>query len=236
MNYLHFSYFSRNSIQEEIKSRLKSGNACYHSVQDLLSSSLLSKNLKIKIYRSIILPVVLYGCETWSLTLREGHRLRVFENRVLRRIFGPKRDEVTGEWRRLHNEELNDLYSSPNIIRVIKSRRMRWAGHVVRMGEGRGPYRILVGRPEGRSPLGRPRHRWEDNIKMDLQEVGWRGMDWIDMTQDRDRWRALVNAVMNLRVPQNAGNVLTSRQPVSFSRRTLLHGVSYWHNSPVIHM
>ena len=99
-------------------------------MQNLLSSSLLSKNLKIKIYRSIILPVVLYGCETWSLTLREEHRLRVFENRALRRIFGPKRDGVTGEWRKLHNEELNDLYSSPNIVRVIKSRRMRWAGHV----------------------------------------------------------------------------------------------------------
>jgi hypothetical protein len=132
--------------------------------------------------------------------LREEHRLRVFENRVLRRIFGPKRDEVTGEWRRLHNEELNDLYSSPN-IRMIKSRRMRWAGHVARMGKGRGAYRILVGRPEGRRQLGRPRRRWEDNIKMDLEEMGWEGLDCIDMAQDRDRWRALVNAVMNLRVP-----------------------------------
>jgi hypothetical protein len=121
----------------------------------------------------IILPVVLYGCETWSLTLKKEHRLRVFENRVLRRIFGTKRDEVTGEWRRLYNEELNDLYSSPNIIRVILSRRMRWAWHVACMGEGRDAYRILVGRPEGRRPLGRPRRRWEDNFKMDLQEVGY---------------------------------------------------------------
>jgi hypothetical protein len=129
---------------------------------------------------------------------------------VLRRIFGSKRDEVTGEWRRLHNEELNDLYSSPNIIRVIQSRRMRWAGHVACMGEGRGAYRILVWRPEGRRPLGRPRHIWEDNIKMYIQEVGWGGIDWIDMAQDRDRWQALVSAVMNLRVPQNAGNFLTS--------------------------
>jgi hypothetical protein len=110
----------------------------------------------------------------------------VFENRVLRRIFGPKRDGVTGEWRRLHNEELNDLYSSPNIIRVIKLIRMRWAGNVACKGERRGADRILVGRPEGSRPLGRPRRRWEDNIKMDLQEVGW-GMDWIDMAQDRDR-------------------------------------------------
>jgi len=103
-----------------------------------LSSSLLSKNLKIKIYRTVILPVVLYGCETWSLTLREERKLRVFENMVLRRIFGPRRDEVTGEWRRVHIEELNDLYSSPNIVWVIKARRMRWAGRVARMGEERG--------------------------------------------------------------------------------------------------
>ena len=130
-------------VQEEIKSRLKLGNACYHSVQNLLSSSLLSKNLKIKICRTIILPVVLYGCETWSLTLREEHRLRVFENRVLRRVFGSKRDEVTGEWRKLHNEELSDLYSLRNIVRVVKSRRMRRAGHVARMGEGRGLHRVL---------------------------------------------------------------------------------------------
>jgi hypothetical protein len=168
---------------------------------NLLSSRLLSKNTNIRVYRTVVLPVVLYGCETWSLTLREEQRLGVFENRVLRRIFEPKRDEATGEWRRLHKEELNDLYSSPNIIRVIKSRRMRWAGHVARMGEKRGAYRILVGRPDGRRTLGRPMRRWEDNIKMDLQEVGWVGMDWIELAQDRDRWRPLVNALMNLRVP-----------------------------------
>ena len=118
--YLGKDLKDQNSIQEEIVSRLKSGNACYPSVQNLLSSSLLSKNLKIKVYGTIIVLVVLYGCETWSLTLREGRRLRVLENRVLRRIFGPKRDEVTGEWRKLHNEELNDLYCSPNFVRVKK--------------------------------------------------------------------------------------------------------------------
>src|SRR5215469_10184143 len=128
--YLGTTLTNQNSIQEEIKSRLKAGKACYYSVQNLLSSSLLSKNLKIKIYSTIILRVVLYGCETWSLTLREEHRLRVFENMVLRRVFGPKRDEVAGEWRKLHNEELKDLYFSPSIVQVVKSRRMRWAGHV----------------------------------------------------------------------------------------------------------
>jgi hypothetical protein len=163
-----------------------------------LSSRLLSKNLKIKIYRTIILPVVLYGCETWSLTLREERKLRLFENNVLKRIFGPRRDEVTGDWRRLHNEELNDLYSSPNVVRVIKSRRMRWAGHVARMAEERGVYRVLMGKPEGRRPVGRPRRRWVDNIRMDLQDVGCGYMDWIGLAQDRDRWRTLVSAVMNL--------------------------------------
>jgi hypothetical protein len=125
----------------------------------------------------------------------------VFENRVLRRIFGSKRDEVTGGWRKLHNEELHDLYSSPSIVRVIKARGMRWAGHVARMGEVRGSYNILVGRPEGRRPLGRPRHRWEDNIKMDRGEVGFGDVDWIHWAQNRDRWRVLVNTVMILRVP-----------------------------------
>ena len=141
---------------------MKSGNACFHSVQNLLSSSLLSKSLKIK----IVFPVVLYGCETWSLTLREERRLRVFENSVLRRIFGPKRDEVTGEWRNLHNLERNDLYSSPNIVRVIKSRRMRWAGPVAGMGKRRGVYRVLVGKPEGKRPIWRPRFRWRIILRL----------------------------------------------------------------------
>jgi hypothetical protein len=133
--------------------------------------------------------------------LREEHRLRVFENRVLRRIFGPRRDEVTGELRKLHNEDLHDLYSSPNIIRMIKSSRMRRAGQVARMGETRNAYSLLVGKPVGKRPLGRPRRRWVDNIKMDLREIGWNGMDWIELAQYRDQWRALVNTVMNLRVP-----------------------------------
>jgi hypothetical protein len=137
--------------------------------------------------------------------VREEHRKRVFGNGELRRIFGPKRDEVTGEWRELHSGELHNLFSSPDIIRQIKSRRMRWAGHVARMGEGRKVYRVLVGNPEGKRPLERPRHRWQDGIKMDLREIGWGGVEWIHLAQDRDRWRAVVNAVMNLRVlaPRN---------------------------------
>jgi len=120
---------------------------------------------------------------------------------LLRRIFGPKRDVVTGEWSKLHNEELNDLYCSPNIVRVIRSRRIRWAGHVARMGERRCVYKVLVGKPDGKRPLGRYRLRWEGNIKMDLQEVGCEGMDWIDLAQDRNRWPALLNTVINLQVP-----------------------------------
>ena len=146
------------------------------------------------------MPVVFYGCEPWSLTLREERKLRVFENMMLR-IFGPRRDEVKGEWRRLQNEELNDLYTSSNIVRVIKSRRMKWGGHVARMGEERGVYRVLVGKPEGKRPLGIPGRRWVGNIRMDLQEVGCGYTDWIGLAQDRDRWRTLVSAVMDLRIP-----------------------------------
>jgi hypothetical protein len=140
------------------------------------------------------------GLETWSLTVREEHKLRVFENKVLR-IFGPKRDRLTGGWRKLHNEDLHNLYSSPSIITIIKSRRMSWAGHVARMGEEKDVHRLLVGKLEGKKPLGRPRPRWIDNIKMDLLEIGLNVVDWIGLAQDRYRWRALLNSLMNLRVP-----------------------------------
>jgi hypothetical protein len=170
---------NKNCLHEEIKSRLNYVNACYHLVQSLLSSCLLSKNLKVKIYKTIILPVVLDGCETWSLTLREEYRLSMFENRVLRRICGPKRDEVMGEWRKFHNGELHNLYLSPDIIRQIKSRKMRWVGHVAHMGEGRNVYRVLVGQPKGKNHLKDQGIDGRMGIKIDLREIGWGecGMD-----------------------------------------------------------
>jgi hypothetical protein len=175
----------QNFIHEEIKSRLKSENACCHSAQKLLLSTFLSKNVKIKIYRTIMLPVVLYGCETWSLTLREECRLRVFVDRMLRKVFEPKKDEVTGEWRRLHNKELYALYSSPNIFQVIKSRRLISVGHVARMGGSRCTYRVLMGKPEGRRPLERPRpgriilkrifKKWDEGHRLDCGGSGRTG-------------------------------------------------------------
>jgi hypothetical protein len=149
--YLGITVTNKNLIQEEVKRRLNSGNACYHSVQNLLSSCLVSKNLKIIIYKTIILLVVLCGFETLSLTLREEHRLRVFEDRVLMRTFGLKKDEVMGGQRKLHNEGLHDVYSSPSIIRIIKSRRMRSVGHVAQIGEKRNAYKLLVEKPEGKN-------------------------------------------------------------------------------------
>jgi hypothetical protein len=148
-----------------------------------------------------ISPVVLYGRETLSLTLKKEHRLRVFENGVLRKILGPMRDEVTAEWRRQHSEELYDLGSSPNIIRVTKTIRMRWAGHVARMGDRRGAYRILVEKPQEKRALVRPRRRWEDNIKINLQEVEWEG----ELDRPKDRWRYLLNAVTNVRFHKTRG-------------------------------
>jgi hypothetical protein len=198
--YLGTTLTNLNGIHDEIKSRLNSGNACCHSVQNLLSSHLVSKKLKIKIYKTVILPVVLCGCEPWSHTLREEHRLRVFENRVLRMMFWPKREE-DGSWRKLQNDELHSPHSSPNIVRVIKSRGMRWAGHVSCMWEGRGVYSVLVRRPEIKRPLETHGHRWEYNIKMNLRETGIDGANGIWLGQDTVRRRAFVSMIMNLRIP-----------------------------------
>jgi hypothetical protein len=192
--YLGTALTNQNDIHDEIKSTLNSWNACYYSVQNLYTSRLISKNLKIKIYKTVTFPVLLYGCETWSVTLGEERRLRVFGNRGSRK--GPKREE-DGSWRNLHNDELHSLYSSPNIVRVTKSRRMRWAGHVAHMEEGRGIYEILLGRPDGKR---RPRRMWEDNIKTELREIGIDGVNWIQLAQDRFRWWGFVITVMNLPV------------------------------------
>ncbi|KAJ4451871.1 hypothetical protein ANN_03349 [Periplaneta americana] len=148
-------------------------------------------------------PLPLYGCSTFpeTLTFRQKQRLRVSEKKVLRKIFGDKRDKVTGEWRKLHNAGLHTLYSSPDIIRNIEFRRLRWAEHVACMGESRNAFRVLARRPEGKRPLGIPRCRWEDTIKMDLREVVYDDRDWINLVQDKDRWRAYVMAAMNLRFP-----------------------------------
>jgi hypothetical protein len=194
--YLGTTITNQNLIQEEIEL----GQCLLQFSTELLFSHLLSKNVKIRIYKSIILPVVLYGCETWSPTLREEHRLRMFQNRVLRRIFGSKRNELTGGWRNLHDEELCNLYSSPGIIRMIKSSNMRWAGHVARMGAKKNAYRTLVSKPEGKRPLRKQRVGGWITLNWILRELGCGGMDWIDLAQDGDQWRAPVNEVMNLRI------------------------------------
>jgi len=150
----------------------------------ILSTRLQFKNVKIKMSRTVILSIVLCGCEALSLTMRRKQRLRVFEDRVLRKIYGPKGDEVTGKWRRMGDEEICVLYSIPNIIRVIKSRRMRWAGHVACMEHRIGAHRVSVGRLERKRPLGSARYRWENNIKIDLQEVEYEGMDSIDLARE----------------------------------------------------
>jgi hypothetical protein len=179
--YLGMTVTNQNLIHEEIKRRLNSVNTCYHSIQNLLCYHLLSKNIKIRIYETIILPMVLYGCETWSLTLREEHRLR--------RVYELGRDDVTGDWRTLHNEELHNFYSFPSIIRMIKPRRITWDGHVAQIRDKKKACNLL---------MGRQRYRWVDSIKMDLGEIGWCGMDWNDMAQNKDQWRAPVNTVMNI--------------------------------------
>jgi hypothetical protein len=177
-----------------------SENACHRSIQNLLPSVSSPKNLKIKVYNYIIYLLFYMGMKLCLSHTEEKHGLRVFENRVLRRTFGDKREEVVGGWRRLHNKELHNLYASPYVIRVINSRRMRWAGHVTRMGEIRNSYKILIEKPEGKRPLWRPRRRWEHNIRMDHREMWLKGVDWIHLPQDGDKWQGAGNTILNLRV------------------------------------
>jgi hypothetical protein len=191
--YLGMTLTNQNDIHDKIESRLNSGNASYYSVQNLLPSRLISRNLKIKTYKTVILPVVLYGCETWCITLGEEHRLRFFENRMLRKILGPKREE-DGSWRKLHNNELHNLYSSPNIVREDE---VGGTCGTHGRGEGRDVYRVLIGKPQGKRPLGRLRRRWEDNMKKDLREIWIDGANWIRLAQNRVQWRAFVNTIMN---------------------------------------
>jgi len=212
--YLGTTITNQNSIQEEIKGRLKSGNACYHSEQNILSSSLLSKNLKIKIYRTVTLPVVLYGCETWSVTLMEESRLRVFENRVLREI---KKGKVTGEWRKICNEELNGPYCSPNIVWVIKPRRMRWTGHVARVGRGEVHTGWWLGNLRERDHLedsgldGTIMLRWIFR----KWDVGvWIGLNWLRIGQVAGTCECGNGPSVFIK----CGKLLTSRKLVSFSK------------------
>ena len=171
-------------------------NSCSSALCNFLHYIVISSFLAPNIFLSTLFFNTFKLC-----SLREKHRLRVFENKVLRKIFGAKRDETTGEWRKLHNAEIHALYSSPNIIRSLKSRWLRWAGHTACMEQSRNAYRVLVRKPEGKRPVGRPGRRWEVNIKMDLREVGCDPGEWLDLAEDRDQWRAYVRAVMNLRVP-----------------------------------
>jgi hypothetical protein len=194
--YLETPATNHNLIQEKIKWRLNSSNVCFHSVQSLLSSRLLTKNVKITLYTTTVLAVVLYGCETWSLTLREEHRLRVFEVRALRRIFGLKRSEVVGRWREL----LHTLYASPNVIGLVKHDDMGGARSTNGGEEEECIYMLLVRKSEGNRPLGRKRRRWVDNIEIDLGEIRCRDEECTDRPQDRDQRRAVVNTVMNLGV------------------------------------
>ena len=200
--YLGTIVTDKNETKTEIQKRLHSGNACFYATNKLLKSRLLSRKTKIRIYKTIILPVVLYGCETWPLTRAQENRFRVFENKVLRKIFGTKKDEVGWEYRKLHNHELEELYKSPSIVRIIKSRRLRWAGHVARMSEERTARTIFAQKPRSKRPLGRPTRRWKDNVLQDLEEIGRNQVPWTEFAQNRVEWRSCVEAAMNFRVPR----------------------------------
>ncbi|KAJ4426305.1 hypothetical protein ANN_27119 [Periplaneta americana] len=221
LKYLGATVTNINDTREEIKNRINMGNACYYSVEKILSSSLLSKNLKVRIYNTVILPVVLYGCETWSLTLREQHRLRVFENKVLRKIFGAKGDEVTGEWRKLNNTELHALNSSPDIIRNIKSRRFRWAGHVARMGKFRNAHRIFITimSKRGNSMAVTPPRKKECAIQSRLQESI---VHMYNELKEEHTETSIKTRIAKLLVPENCSYVIITRDDTLSQRGRIL--------------
>ena len=189
---------SRNEMEREILARITSGNRCFYSLQHLLKKRNISRSTKLIIYNTIIRPVVLYGCETWTLTKRQEQRLLVFENIILRRIMGPIYDRQEGVWRRRHNEELREISRQPLITNYIRAQRIRWAGHAARMEEGRMPRSVMEGNIEGRRPVGRPRMRWRNNLMRDLEELGMElpENNWRDAAHIRGTWRGLVQAAM----------------------------------------
>ena len=193
--YLGSILTSSNEVKEEIKARIAAASKCSWAINDILKSNLISRRTKIQAYTTIIRPIATYGCETWALTKNTESMLTVFENAILRRILGPMRDELTGEWRRRHNVELRQLSALPPITSFIRSQRLRWAGHIARMGDETTLKMITQGVPEGRRPVGRPRKRWIDNIKQDLELLNIDNREeWWELAQDRRPWRRLVAA------------------------------------------
>ena len=199
--YLGSVLTSRNDVKKEIVSRIAAGNRCFYSLLDIMKKRSVSRNTKLRIYNSIIRPITTYGCETWILTRELQRKLEVFENSVLRRITGPVYDVEESTWRRRHNEEVRELTKQVKITDFISSQRLRWLGHVARMGEQRWPRRVMEGMMEGRRPVGRPRMRWKDNVMSDLEKVGVQNPldEWQELATDRRTWSGLVRAVMGLR-------------------------------------
>ena len=193
--YLGSTVTSDNDIAEEVKIRIAAGSRCAWAMKSILKSRNISRKTKLQTYITIIRPVVTYGAETWALTKQLEQKLLVFENSILRQVYGPVFDETTGEWRRRHNQELGDLSNLPFITDLIRSMRLRWARHIARMGEDRGVKLVAQGRPAGTRPLGRPRKRWSDNLRQDLLALGVEDPDsWWMLAEDRNNWRRLVKA------------------------------------------
>ena len=200
--YLGSTVHSKNIIEREVTLRIGAGSRCSWALDKIIKSRGISRRTKVQVYTAIIRPIVLYGSETWQLTKELERRLEVFERTILRRIFGPVRDEVTGEWRWRHNQELMDLARIPVITSIQRSYRLRWAGHVARMGDERTPKRVMMGQLQGRRPLGRPKKRWSDNLREDLQQLGVDHRRWMEQAAERRTWRRLVRAARDHQGPR----------------------------------